>query len=424
MTATRWLAISVGLATGVLAACASTKHIDELAAASRRNAADFIVVAVANNPLPGHERPGSTGGRYGSGPYRVSDYARRALHALALQYQLQAVDAWPIVALHAQCAVFALPSGASAAAVLKRLQADQRVSFAEPLQEFQVRSDAPDSYTRLQYSNERMEIGHAQRLSRGHGVRVAVIDTGLATDHPDLRGRIELQRNFVDDDAPRFLRDRHGTAVAGIIAANASTALGISGIAPEARILALKACWQLQEGRDDARCNSFTLAKALAGALEFKANIINLSLTGPPDPLLSALVQQAMRRGIIIVGARGVGPSFPGSIDEVLGVSASEEPSVAPEVLQAPGLEVLTLAPGGHYDFSSGSSISTAEITGVTALLLARDPGLSAQKLHRLLSDAMDTVATPAGVARSVNACQALAQLTGTHDCGSESVKN
>ena len=301
--------------------------------------------------------------------------------------------------------------------MLVRLRADQRVALVEPLQEYAVRTTAPDPYAAVQSGNERMDISQAHRVSRGRGVRIALIDTGLASDHPDLKGRVDVQRNFVDTDATRFQLDRHGTAIAGVIAANADNGQGIAGIAPEARLLALKACWQLQDGRDDARCNSFTLAQALASAIELKAKIINLSLTGPPDPLLAALAEQALRAGIIIVGPESDGPSFPGSLKQVLGVARSEDHSVAAGVLQAPGREVLTLAPGGHYDFFSGSSIATGEITGITALLLALKSSLDAGHAHALLTEATETVATAEGPTRSVNACLALAALTGKPVC-------
>ncbi len=180
--------------------------------------------------------------------------------------------------------------------MLERLRTDQRVALAEPLQDYAVQTTAPDPYAGVQAGNERMDITQAHRISRGRGVRIALIDTGLASDHPDLQGRIDVQRNFVDNDAKRFQLDRHGTAIAGVIAANADNGVGIAGVAPEARLLALKACWQLQDGQDDARCNTFTLAQALASAIELKAKIINLSLTGPPDPLLSALAEKARAR--------------------------------------------------------------------------------------------------------------------------------
>ncbi|MDE2251461.1 MAG: S8 family serine peptidase [Gammaproteobacteria bacterium] len=410
-------------ATLLLAGCASTPPAvpgerDALALAARADASRFIVIAVANEPGQRPLHAGSTPRGYADGAgYLVSDGARRALRALERQYHLQSVAAWPIGLLHLQCAVYAMPAGGTRERLLARLQADGRVALAEPLQDYSVRGAPPDPYAAAQSGNARMDISAAHRISRGRGIRIALIDTGLASDHPDLRGRVDVERNFVDDDARRFQLDRHGTAIAGVIAANADNRIGIAGVAPESQLLALKACWQLQEGRDEARCNSFTLAQALASAIELKANIINLSLSGPPDRLLEALAERAMRAGIIIVGPDGEEPSFPGSLRNVLGVARSEDQAVPPDVLQAPGREVLTLAPGGRYDFSSGSSIATGEITGVTALLLARRPELDARRVHALLRDATDTVATAAGPARTVNACRALESLTGEHDC-------
>ncbi|HEX9472569.1 MAG TPA: S8 family serine peptidase [Steroidobacteraceae bacterium] len=401
-----------------LAGCAATApRPDALIEATRLDASRFVVIAVPNEFAPARLHLGGTAFDYGDQQaYAVSDGARRTMRALASRYHLQYTQSWPIGLLHLECAVFALPAGAAPEALLAQLQQDKRVAIAEPLHDYEVLT-TPDSYAAVQTSNERMKVGQAHLISRGRGVRIALIDTGLASDHPELRGRIEVQRNFVDDDARRFQLDRHGTAIAGVIAANADNGQGISGIAPESRLLALKACWQLQEGADAARCNSFTLAKALASAVELKARIINLSLTGPPDPLLEALALQAMRAGIVIVGPGSAVPAFPGSLRNLLGVARSEDQSVPAGVLQAPGRDVLTLAPGGGYDFYSGSSIATGEITGIAALLLARDSGLDATHLHRILDEASETKATPAGASRSVNACRAVASLLRGTDC-------
>jgi len=409
------------LAVLALASCATggaSARTAPLAPAAQADSTQYIVLAVANDPAPVAVHAGGTGRGYGGqAPYAVSDGARRTLQEVESQYGLQPVAAWPIGVLHLQCALLQLPAGSTRAQLLAELQHDQRVALAEPLQDYSVRTAAPDPYSGVQAGAQRMDIAAAHRWSRGRGVRIALIDTGLDTTHPELRGRVDAERNFVDQDAQRFQQDRHGTAIAGVIAANGGNGQGIVGIAPEARLLALKACWQLQEGRDEARCNTFTLAQALAAAIELKAGIINLSLTGPPDPLLAALAQQATRAGIIIVGARGDGPSFPGSIEQVLNVSRSEDPAVAGGVLQAPGREVLTLAPGGRYDFFSGSSISTGEISGVTALMLALRSHLNAREAQALLSQATDTTNSPAGPVRSVNACLALASLLGSGDC-------
>jgi len=396
-----------------------------LQSAARDDAARFIVLAVTNEPVTGVVRTGGTLRAYAAGNgYVVSDAARRTLRALARQYHLQPVAAWPIALLQMQCAVFAIPDDVTRAQLLASLQGDHRVALAEPLNTFALQTTtAADSYTSVQAGNERMAISAAHHLATGRGIRIALVDTGIDTSHPDLRGRIDVQRNFVDRDAGQFQRDRHGTAIAGVLAANAGSGQGIVGVAPDAQLLALKACWQLQPGRDEARCNSFTLAQALASAVELKAQIINLSLTGPPDPLLAALAEQAMRKGIVIVGPGTATPSFPGGLAQVLSVARSEDHDVAASVLQAPGRDVLTLAPGGQYGFSSGSSISTAEIAGVAALLLSRDSRLDAARLHQLLQDASDSRDTSSGPNRSVNACHAVAQLVAGADCGALTVQ-
>lgn len=397
----------------------------QLQAAARDDASRFIVLAVVNDPAAAMARTGGSMRAYGgSSDYVISDAARRALRALAAQYRLQAVAAWPIALLHMQCAVFAIPADTTREELLAALQSDRRVALAEPLNSFALQTAAPppatgadDPYAEAQAGNQRMSINAAHRLATGRGIRIALVDTGIDSGHPDLRGRIDAQRNFVDGDTEQFRRDRHGTAIAGVLAANAGNGQGIVGVAPDAQLLVLKACWQLQQGRDAARCNSFTLAQALASAVELKAQIINLSLTGPPDPLLAALAEQAMRKGIVIVGPGTATPSFPGGVAQVLSVARSEDHDVAANTLQAPGRDVLTLAPGGQYGFSSGSSISTAEISGVAALLLSRDARLDAARLQRLLQESSDSRDTSSGPNRSVNACQAVARLVAGADC-------
>ena len=110
----------------------------------------------------------------------------------------------------------------------------------------------------------------------------------MELDHPDLRGRIVVARNFVD--ARDAVAELHGTAVAGIIGARADNGVGIVGVAPEAQLMALRACWQVPADANAAVCSSFTLAKALQFAIDNNARVINLSLGGPRDRLLERLV--------------------------------------------------------------------------------------------------------------------------------------
>jgi subtilisin family serine protease len=165
------------------------------------------------------------------------------------------------------------------------------------------------------------------------------------------------------------------------------------------------------QAADAASCDSFTLARALAAALEARVQIVNLSLSGPADPLLAALIQEGARRGILFVGAAS------GLMDQhgVIEVTSSDARVSEEAVLHAPGREILTLMPGGRYDFATGDSVSTAQVTGVVALMLARDRSLTAgaafQLLHATSAEAGD------GSHGTVDACAALAALLGQGTC-------
>ena len=141
-----------------------------------------------------------------------------------------------------------------------------------------------------------------------------------------------------------------------MIAAVTDNGIGIVGIA-EARLLLLKACWRAGAVGTPSVCNSFTLAQAIAAAVEARVDIINLSLAGPDDPLLRRLVARAIDAGIIVVGAvpaDGQRNAFPTNIDAVIAVDTAESGHAQTKVLYAPGRDVLSLAPQAHYDFYSG----------------------------------------------------------------------
>src|SRR6186713_1237889 len=177
----------------------------------------FIVVAVAN-PVTG--RPGAVGGTahgYGSGTnYRVSASAANTLREIAQQYSLTAVSEWPIEQLKMHCVLFRIPPGTTRDAMIERLKADKRVLIVQPLNEFESATAVfDDPYAKLQANVRALDVEEAHRLSRGEGIRVAIIDTGVDTEHPDLVGRTQLTRNYIDDDVSEFRNDRHGTQVAG-----------------------------------------------------------------------------------------------------------------------------------------------------------------------------------------------------------------
>ena len=382
----------------------------------------FIIVAVDNVPAAFVAHAGGTPRGYDAvANYGASPRARAILQAVESEYGLREVNAWPIGPLQIHCAVLEIPSGADRDHLLAKLSKDRRVKLTQPLQTFATRTeDYNDPYVGLQRGFQQMDVADAHSWSRGEGVKVAIIDTGVDLQHPDLRGSVAAAVNFVDRDDAQFQRDRHGTEMAGVIAAVANNREGIVGVAPNARLLVFKACWQAQADADAARCNSFTLARALTAAFDAHAQVINLSLAGPDDPLLGDLIREGQHRGVLFVGA-AVDPAgdHPGLMHRagVIEVASAESHSAIDTVLYAPGREILTLLPGGHYDFASGVSIATAQVSGVVALMLAKNPGLSAASAFRLLRDTSSSLQTAEGGIKGVDACAAMVTLVGRGTC-------
>ncbi len=282
----------------------------------------FIIAAVENEPVAYVARAGSTPRGYDTvADYGPSSRARETMHSLEAEYGLREVSAWPIEPLHVHCAVLELPAGSDRNTVLAALAKDPRVKLTQPLQTFATRSENyNDPYVGLQRGFQQMDVAEAHPWSRGEGVKIAIIDTGADILHPDLRDSIAAAANFVDADDAQFRRDRHGTEMAGVIAAVANNREGIVGIAPSARLLIFKACWQARAGIDDARCNSFTLARALAAAFAAHAQVVNLSLAGPDDRLLGELIREGQRRGVLFVGAATDAAEAPNGLLSEVGV--------------------------------------------------------------------------------------------------------
>ena len=386
---------------------------------------NFIIAAVENHPGGFMAHAGSTPRGYETiGAYGPSARARRTMRSVENDYGLREVNAWPIEPLQMHCAVLEVPAGADRAVLLAALALDRRIKLAQPLQSFATRTgDYNDPYVGLQRGFQQMNVAEAHPWSRGDGVRVAIIGTGADTRHPDLSSNIAAAANFVDSDEQQFRHDRHGTEIAGVIAAVANNREGIVGVAPGARLLLFKACWQARPDADAARCNSFTLARALVAAFEAHVQIVNLSLAGPADPLLSDLIREGLRRGMLFVGAAsdmGQGKESLLHLPGIIEVASGGNPHALVSTLYAPGREILTLLPGGHYDFASGDSIATAQVTGVLALLLARKARMSAADAFLLLKN---TSAQPGGGADGegalVDACAAMVALIGQGSCPS-----
>lgn len=344
--------------------------------------------------------------------YLIAADAQRDADAIADEFALQEVDHWPIRSLGIYCFVYRVPEDADRLSIIERLRADNRVESVQPLQEFETGTDYSttynDTYANFQHGLDMLGIAAAHQVTRGKDVRVAIIDSFADTSHEDLRGQIRRLRDFSTDD--RLAENEHGTAVASVIGASANNSIGIVGIAPEAKLDLLVACWAA-ENRQGAVCDSFTLAKALDTLASDPPQILNMSLSGPNDPLLARLVDYLLSQNVVIVAADTALPGeesgFPASLPGVIGAGNSHQHPGASIALTnsvfAPGNQIMVAVPSNEYDFRSGSSLAAAHITGVVALFLAVSPDHPAQEIQDLLHDSQTSRSS--GLV-SVDACR------------------
>jgi subtilisin family serine protease len=255
--------------------------------------------------------------------------------------------------------------------------------------------------------------------SDGNGVIVAILDSGVQLDHPDLEGNLWRNPGEVlngkDDDGNGYVDDiyganmftndgnvsddeGHGTHVAGIVAAQAGNDVGGSGVAPKARIMPVKVLDANRSG------NSTLLARGIRYAVDMGARILNVSINGDATTAdLTDALHYASTKGATIVASAGnnsrnidLTPSYPASSSEpsVLSVTASDESGGLLDFanlglnsvdLAAPGEMILSTARGGGYEDRSGTSMSAPFVSGALALLQAARPDMSQASLRGAL---------------------------------------
>jgi len=359
------------------------------------------------------------------GGYQSSGWSQRITQQIAEEYHIQKLTEWPMSEVGLHCVVYQVPADASVAETMQRLSQDTRVSIVQNMHLFKTEAHQyNDPYFKLQANLQQMQIGQAHAKTTGKNITIAMIDTGVDLTHPDLIDQITQNENFAYRISPDFSNDKHGTAVAGIMVAKKDNGTGIIGIAPDAKLIALKACWPHQTDSIEAVCNSFTLALAVNTAIKTGAKILNMSLTGPQDAFLELLLNKAIEKGIIVIAAdTGLdkkNENFPASLKNVISVQSLRQPDQIPQLhtITAPGEKILTTLPHGTYDFISGSSIAAAEVSGIVALLLELKPDLTFAEARSILqkSESPATIDSFSGI----NANTAITALCETTTCPQE----
>ncbi len=324
---------------------------------------------------------------------------QRNLDALVARLNLRHLDGRTFALAGETLHRYEIVSDASVSETIAALEADPNVVYAQPNYLYalqQVTTGANAS----QYALDRLDLRAAQDITRGEKVRIAVIDSAIDISHPELaRASVEII-DVADKDGDKPAA--HGTSIAGVIVAGAS----LTGVAPGAELIGVTAFAPDSSGT--ARGNSWTIATAMDAAWRAKAQIFNLSFAGPPDPLIENGLKGATRRGIISFAAAGnegpdADPLYPAAYDTTVGVTATDaNDAIYTKAnggdyveLAAPGVDILTPAPGGAFAFSSGTSLATAHASGLAALVMSAAPGLSPARVEEMIAKSAKDLGAP-----------------------------
>jgi hypothetical protein len=312
----------------------------------------------------------------------------RAVDAIAQKYRLTRLDVQDFALTRHRLARLRINDGRPVGTVIRSLRSDPRVLGAQPNYLFAMQQAAvpPIAADPLQYFLAKLHLTEAHALAKGERVRVAVVDTPIDATHPVLAGVVEASFDATGAaDKPH----PHGTGIASVIAAHGK----LTGAAPGVHILAAHAF-----SAANSSGTSLHILKGLDWAGKSKANIVNMSFAGPADAELHDMLAALRANGAVLIAAVGnAGPKspplYPAADPNVIAVTATDmddKPFAQANrgthiAVAAPGVNILAAAPDGGYQMPSGTSFAAAEISGIAALLLERNPKLDAAAIRRIL---------------------------------------
>jgi hypothetical protein len=288
-----------------------------------------------------------------------------------------------------------MPNGVTVPEAVRALGADPRVASVQPNYLFTMQGDEAKNEAKTasegdaaQYELAKLHLPQAHALAKGDNILVAVIDSGVDANHPELSGAIT---ETYDTLASPYAPHKHGTAIAGLIAAHGK----LMGVAPHARILAIRAFNPSDKGADGT---TFNILKGLDWAAAHDARVINMSFAGPADPVIHHSLEAAHKKDIVLVAAAGNAgakspPLYPAADPNVIAVTATDADDKLfvqsnrgnHIAVAAPGAQILVAIPDGGYEVGSGTSYSAAEVSGIVALMLERKNDLTPDQVRGIL---------------------------------------
>ena len=313
-----------------------------------------------------------------------------------------------------------VPEGESTEGFIKAMEEQPDVEYAQPNYVYHLPDSAADydanvtlgsapndPYAYEQWNLRMIGAYDAWDITTGSAdVRVAVIDTGVDLDHPDLAGKVVAQADVVSNDGSADDGDGHGTHVAGIIAANTNNYVGVAGVAPGIRLIAVDVFTGIGN-------NAYALTSDVIEGMQFAssngADVINLSLgLYYRDTAYEQAVNAAVSQGILVVCAAGndntTTPHYPSDFDAAVSVIATDwydgrasYSNYGPgKDISAPGGDdeslpysgeslILSTYKDGGYRYIGGTSQAAPVVSGVAALILSVNPNLTVNEVKNIL---------------------------------------
>ncbi|WP_052339147.1 S8 family peptidase [Gorillibacterium massiliense] len=285
--------------------------------------------------------------------------------------------------------------------------AKHNVEYAEP-HYFYMTNEAPMTpndqlYSRYQWNLPKINTENGWTQSKGSSdVIVAVVDTGVDLNHPDLQGRLVKGYNVFDQSSSAKDDVGHGTHVAGVIAATVNNSLGIAGMTWNNPIMPVKVLDSSGSG------NTYNVAQGIIWAADHGAKVINLSLGNyASSSFLQDAIRYAFDKDIVLIAAAGNDntdkPGYPAAYDEVFAVAATDEGNKKASFsnygdyidVAAPGVSIASTYPDNQYAALSGTSMASPHVSALAALIRSANPALKNTEVMDIMRKSANDLGNP-----------------------------
>ncbi|MNS32190.1 Thermophilic serine proteinase precursor [compost metagenome] len=281
-----------------------------------------------------------------------------------------------------------------AKATIAKLQQNGNVLYAEPnymayASDFKIEKVVNDPRLAEQWAINKISAPAAWDVNMGSKkTLLAIVDTGVDYNHPDLAGRVDKGYDFINNDEDAMDDQGHGTHCAGIAAAGTNDGVGIAGLAPGVSILAVKVLSASGGGSYES------VASGITYAADRGAHVISMSLGGgASSQAIQDAVNYAISKGSLVVAAMGnngrESKSYPAACDGVMAIGATDVNDAKASFSQygswisvgAPGHNILSTIPGNKYAVYSGTSMATPYAAGLASLVKSQFPSMTAAQI-------------------------------------------